>query len=440
MSQLTELEPEEIKSRFKSFLEQQHDKAVQDFTEIYPERFLFTFDWESLQTCDPTLAQEYRTQPTSIQEDLDSALQFSDAHDAICLTNAWVAPSTPPFEVNLHNLKAKDIGNLIGSPIRVGDITDQRKKVRTGGYRCSACENLETVFFPTGEAYEPFQCSECNRKRVDFSLEDEFTHFVPHTSGTLEDAAHLLYDYEEPTTIDADFIGPIADRIQEGDWLIGVGVLSADIDQGNVVTERLQVFTGDTITAEDMEGRIHVDESHPMAPDTDVTHLSAFNTTDVTLKREHLIGFMNHVQTLFNEYGSEEEMTEEDVKIKVINPLLEILGWDIFGPEVRLEYPVPLYKSQKSVDYALLVDDHPTVCIEAKNPAKAIGRKSLEQLYEYMRELDSELGILTNGWKYQLIRRGTTRVPNQVADFTVELMPEYAEEVENYTFENVGEA
>lgn len=443
MSERSEIEPEEIKSRFERYLNEKHSKAVERFAADYPRRYQFTFDWESFQTCDPRLAQEYRSRSNSIQEHLDQALQFSDAHDAICLPGAWVAPSSPPIETNLHTTKASDIGSIIGCPVRVSDISEETKAVRSGGYRCSACENLERIFTPLGQTREPFQCSECGRKSVKFELDDEFSHFITRRTGTIEDAAHLIYDFEQPTNIQADIIGPIAEKIEQGDWLTAIGRLSADIDSSTnssppVVSERLQVVTGEVLSADEIEQRVTISGSHSQAPNTSVSHLSAFETADISLERNHLIGLMNHVQSLFDAYDSKDEMTEEDVKIKAINPLLEILGWDIYAPEVRLEYPVVQYQSQKAVDYVLLIQDEPAVCVEAKSPSKAVGRKGLNQLYDYMRTLDAEWGLLTNGWDYKLVRKGTTTSPNQLADFTVELMPEYNNEISNLIRDNIS--
>lgn len=36
------------------------------------------------------------------------------------------------------------------------------------------------------------------------------------------------------------------------------------------------------------------------------------------------------------------QMGEENTKVKLIQPLIELLGWDVYSSEVELEYPIQI--------------------------------------------------------------------------------------------------
>ncbi|MFB6150338.1 MAG: restriction endonuclease subunit R, partial [Haloarculaceae archaeon] len=62
------------------------------------------------------------------------------------------------------------------------------------------------------------------------------------------------------------------------------------------------------------------------------------------------------------------QMDEENTKRKILEPLIDLLGWDILSlsSEVELEYSVQMGSGSKKVDYALKREDTPVVFVEAK--------------------------------------------------------------------------
>ena len=56
---------------------------------------------------------------------------------------------------------------------------------------------------------------------------------------------------------------------------------------------------------------------------------------------------------------------EESAKFKIIAPILKSLGWDMFGPQVLLEYSVGDKKAGGRVDIALRGSESVVALIEA---------------------------------------------------------------------------
>jgi len=100
------------------------------------------------------------------------------------------------------------------------------------------------------------------------------------------------------------------------------------------------------------------------------------------------------------------QMDEENTKVKLIQPFLELLGWDLYSTEVALEYTIPMASGSTHVDYALLIGDSPVVFVEAKPVRSTLTDSEVRQLRNYMRqELDTDWGILTNGKSFEVLTK-----------------------------------
>lgn len=100
------------------------------------------------------------------------------------------------------------------------------------------------------------------------------------------------------------------------------------------------------------------------------------------------------------------QMNEENTKVKLVQPLLRLLGWDLVSAEVELEYTIPMASGSTHVDYALLVGDSPVVFVEAKPVRSELTAADVRQLKSYMRqELDVDWGILTNGKEFEVLTK-----------------------------------
>ncbi len=88
---------------------------------------------------------------------------------------------------------------------------------------------------------------------------------------------------------------------------------------------------------------------------------------------------------------------ETNLKKKVIELLLGILGWDVLSNEVQLEYPVTMGSKTYHVDYALLLEDKPVAFVEAKKYDEDLIGAHVEQIISYSKVKDVRWGVLTNG-------------------------------------------
>ena len=93
--------------------------------------------------------------------------------------------------------------------------------------------------------------------------------------------------------------------------------------------------------------------------------------------------------------------TEEATKTSFILPLLNILGFDIFDPNIVIpEFTADIGKKKgEKVDYAIVINEKPIILIEAKAHTEKLDRHKT-QLERYFTVTDSKFAILTNGIEY----------------------------------------
>jgi len=140
--------------------------------------------------------------------------------------------------------------------------------------------------------------------------------------------------------------------------------------------------------------------------------------------REELVEYADRSVHLIEESP---QMDEENTKRKIIEPLIDLLGWNILSSDVELEYSVPMGSGTKKVDYALKLDGTPVVFVEAKGCDTALEQSHESQLKSYMRQVGVDWGLLSNGRTFEIFRRDlSSSRPNEIslAKFSIERVPE----------------
>lgn len=95
-------------------------------------------------------------------------------------------------------------------------------------------------------------------------------------------------------------------------------------------------------------------------------------------------------------------LTEEACKTAFVMPFLNMLGYDVFNPDVVIpEFiaDVGIKKGEK-VDYAIRVNGKISILIECKSSSANLKEVHMSQLYRYFHVTEAKFAILTNGIEY----------------------------------------
>ncbi len=103
---------------------------------------------------------------------------------------------------------------------------------------------------------------------------------------------------------------------------------------------------------------------------------------------------------------------EEQTRLSLINPYLELLGFDVRDPrKVLVEYPAGRAKGVERADYAILEDEEPVIIVEAKSATSNLGDGSPPsgQLKRYAHETGEgtvKFASITNGkeWRWYYMK------------------------------------
>ena len=120
------------------------------------------------------------------------------------------------------------------------------------------------------------------------------------------------------------------------------------------------------------------------------------------------------------------QMGEATTKAAVLRDFLELLDWQI-PSNTELEYSVKAFGRTFKVDYALVLESAPVAFLEAKGVDTPLTDDHREQIQEYMKSEDVNLGILTNGEQYVFFRRQVinTKVRvNTLAEMSITELPD----------------
>jgi hypothetical protein len=95
-------------------------------------------------------------------------------------------------------------------------------------------------------------------------------------------------------------------------------------------------------------------------------------------------------------------LSEEACKNAFVMPFLNVLGYDVFNPEVvvpEFTADVGIKKGEK-VDYAVKINGIIRILVECKGCGSDLALQHMSQLYRYFSVTDARFAILTNGQQY----------------------------------------
>lgn len=119
------------------------------------------------------------------------------------------------------------------------------------------------------------------------------------------------------------------------------------------------------------------------------------------MDEEEIVEYVDEAQSILEQSP---QMDEANTKAAILRDFLDLLGWEI-PTNTQLEYSVKVGTRNYRVDYALLLEGAPVAFFEAKGVDTAITEDHREQLATYMKNENVNWGIISNGERYQFLRR-----------------------------------
>ncbi len=153
--------------------------------------------------------------------------------------------------------------------------------------------------------------------------------------------------------------------------------------------------------------------------------------------------FANKIQKLSETIKNYPELdiyrNEANTKKRIIEPLLEILGWDLRSSEAFLEYPLSTGTSTVHVDYALLIENKPILFFEAKAFNEPLMEKYSTQIITYGRIEGVKWVSLSNGKEMQVFNteKGKSKEECLVLEIDLKFAIENIDSLSLFTRESI---
>lgn len=130
---------------------------------------------------------------------------------------------------------------------------------------------------------------------------------------------------------------------------------------------------------------------------------------------------------------------EANTKKRIIEPLLEILGWDLRSREAFLEYPISTGTTTVKVDYALLIENKPILFFEAKAFNEPLLEKYSTQIITYGRIEGVKWVALSNGKEMQVLNteKGKSKEECLVLEIDLKFASENIDSLSLFTRESI---
>ncbi|WP_440991351.1 hypothetical protein [Haloarchaeobius baliensis] len=142
-----------------------------------------------------------------------------------------------------------------------------------------------------------------------------------------------------------------------------------------------------------------------------------------------------YVQRAESAVAAAAELGLRNTQLRLVEPFLECLGWDVRSPAVEAAFTVD--GADRVVDYALLVEGRPAVFVDTLACESSFDPADVEALVSAMGTAGVEWGILTNGRRFAFVARRADGDDG----FTCSLgeLPSHADDLERFTPERAGE-
>ncbi|PSQ00892.1 AAA family ATPase [Halobacteriales archaeon QS_5_70_17] len=221
-------EDTEIIDAFEEFYRNYYRDEIGELARKYPndQRSLYV-SWNDLYRYDQDLAEQFRNQPTQLQEYAEEALRLYDLPIDVSLGQAHVRVHDLPSATEIRAIRARHRGQLIAVQGIVRKATDVRPKIQEAAFECQRCGTLTRIPQTGGDFQEPHECGGCERQGP-FRINFDQSEFVDAQKLRVQESPEGLRGGETPQNIDVHIEDDVTGEVTAGDHVAVTGVLHLD--------------------------------------------------------------------------------------------------------------------------------------------------------------------------------------------------------------------
>ncbi|WP_258083098.1 LAGLIDADG family homing endonuclease [Thermococcus thermotolerans] len=234
------MDREEMIERFARFFREyvdDHGKQVYinkliELLTVTPKRSL-TIDWAHLNSIDPELALELRTNPEEAILAAEDAIQIVLREPPILRKKELKIHArfyNLPHTLLVKELGSEHINRLIQVEGIITRVSEVKPFVEKAVFVCKDCGNeMVRLQRPYENIVKPSKCDACGSRNVDLDVEK--SRFINFQSFRLQDRPESLKGGQMPRFVDAILLDDLVDTALPGDRVLATGILRVILEQ-----------------------------------------------------------------------------------------------------------------------------------------------------------------------------------------------------------------
>lgn len=222
-----DLEVGDTSAKFEKFFRTYYNREILRVAHGYPEEKSLVVNFEDLDKCDITLAEELVRNPDATILAAEKALKNIDLPvDAPINIHVRFENLPATYKLLIRDIRSEDVGKFLAVEGIVRKSTDVRPKLVIGAFECERCGSVMHISQDRNKLKEPFLCESCER-RGPFKLLVQESTFVDAQKISIQESLEDLRGGEHPKQLTIFLEDDLTGKITPGDRIEIVGVLRA---------------------------------------------------------------------------------------------------------------------------------------------------------------------------------------------------------------------
>lgn len=245
LEEIEKTESSPFAEKFEEFYNVVYKKEIEKIIENYPEKRSLVIDFKTLEKYDPTLADELLVNPDPVIEAAETAIQqvnIPSLNVEIFKPHVRFSNLPKDREINLKDVSAKHLNQLICIEGLMRQITDVLPKLILAVWKCRRCGNVYKVPQDKKTKLTPPNMCECHSR--EFELLEDKSGFIDYQKIEVQEPLEKLKGNEQAVYLRVFVSDDIVNKVAAGDKTKFVGILRLlppEKDKKNIYGKFLEV-------------------------------------------------------------------------------------------------------------------------------------------------------------------------------------------------------
>lgn len=222
----------DVVQKFEQFYQNYYQEQVLTLANAFPRgQKSLEIDWQDLFEFDSEIAEDYLNHPQQMREYAEEALRIHDIPNGVDLSAAHVRITNVNNNIEIRELRADNVNQLLTVEGIVRNNTDVRPKILDAAFECKRCGTITRIPQSSSDVEEPHECKGCDRDGP-FGINYTQSTFIDSQALRVQESPEGLRGGETPQNIDVRFHDDMVGKVSPGNPVEVTGILRLEDQSG----------------------------------------------------------------------------------------------------------------------------------------------------------------------------------------------------------------